>query len=961
MHRRLHISRASGATFGRFSERSIDIGDHEFVVIHGPNESGKSTLSELIAWVVAGRHGSAVDTMKYGAKDDKIGGTVSGTFNGHAYSIGRTFKVRDSNTGRAPAEPEPVITLDGRSISLAEWEDLIAVASGQDFALRYRVTDSDGPVSVRELLESLAVGARIGLTPAAAMSQLEDIGSKMISAPSGRNVQTDVARFRRELDEARRAHDEALAASRTIDELNERLARITEQTAAIDALVRETQSERDALAAAAELLEVRRRIDDEEVALAAIGPVPDEWRIAITRRVRTEDAIAELRAAERAVRDASDSHDKACAALGVDSSVADQLSLDASVEQQVTNLTLATRSHRDAISKANESIRVATVKLGQEHDQFNSLAGDLGLTPGEAEALASRHVDDVVFNDAISRWLDAAKEVIAAGVKVKPATERAEARRLELEEAQRAWDGLDLPVDPEQLHRSGSGFTVEAGQPKRPGLGLILGAAGLVVAATIFNKWVGVAATIVAVASLLVSVRRQRTTVSGGSPQSGIGLDEASALVNARTQFVIADTARSDASSSHETAVALEQQLGRSAIETLRHMGISSCEGPEHAAMLRRKRAALTSVRDEIEKLQSSIALDQSVVAESTAQLAEAEARLSAIAAECGTPRYGSGFDTHVVTRIRDVISTREALERAQLKLGHARAELTQATDQPSLATLSGDSLASEMQRAAGIASARHAKEATISTLTERLADATRDKPRLGQLLEDPLVSVSSLSEKLAETDDRLTELREQASQLTEESGAAKSRIAELEVRADLPEINHRIGQADSQLKDATIRGVAGWFARRVVADIKDEYERDNQPALIRDAGNMVRHATHGTWRGLRVSEDGTRLEVLWGDTKVFAESSMSAGARNLLRLAVRIAVADSHGDRHGVSLPLICDDPTNVIDSFRSPEVFALLSECSRRRQVIVMTHDERTVELATAAGAVAIDINAR
>lgn len=957
--RRLRISRAAAVSFGRFSNRHVDLGDSDFIVIHGPNESGKTTLSELIAWMLAGRHGLATDTLKYGVNHDKIGGTISGTFDGDAFSVSRTFKVRDTNIGRAPAESAPDITLGGRSIATTEWENLIAVTSPQDYALRYRVTDSEGFVSVKDLLESLSVGARLGLTPAGAMSRLETRAGRVISAPNGRNTATEVATIRHELDLARRDHAEALSASRLIDQHQERLADISEEINWVESSIATAQTEKNTLVAAGDLLAVRRDIETAEAALVSTDDVPEEFASAISNRARTESAIADIRAAEVAVRTAANAFDAARVALGVEESVARTVSIEPDTETAVNRLVSSLDSARATMSNAEAALLAARVSLDDRRAEFASIATDIGLTADEAMNLASRHVDEIAFNESITRWLDAAKNVIDTRVRVKPATDREAARRHDLRDAQDAWDELSLPVEPEVLHGSGAGIRVASERATSPGLVHLVAVAATIVGATLLDKWAGVAATLIGAAVLHGLSRRVSTVGPAPASSTGVGLREAAALIDARNQLAAATTSLTDAIGAHDTAVSAEDELGKAAIEALRHAGITACSGPEHAAALRRKRAALVSVREEIDALERSITTETARAEDARATISSAEAGLANIASSCGVPHFGAHLDHHGVARIRALVGSRETFQRAEAALSTAQTMLVEATSQPSLAHLSGDALASEMQRAVRTWDARRSIESSIDLLRQRISAAIDANPDLRALLDDPVLSESVVAAKSVATDGTIESLRAELTLLNQEAGAIKATVSGLEQRSDLPDINHRIAQAELRLKEATTRGVADWFARKVVSDIKDEYERDNQPALIRNAGDMVHRATRGLWRGLRVSEDGARLEVLWGESNVHPESSMSAGARQLLRLAVRIAVADAHGERHQVALPLICDDPVGFMDSDRCLEMLSLLAECSTRRQVIVMTHDERTVERAVTLGATAIDID--
>ena len=55
MTKRVRINSAHITQFGKLAGRDFDFKEHQFVVLLGLNESGKSTLSEALAWIFAGR------------------------------------------------------------------------------------------------------------------------------------------------------------------------------------------------------------------------------------------------------------------------------------------------------------------------------------------------------------------------------------------------------------------------------------------------------------------------------------------------------------------------------------------------------------------------------------------------------------------------------------------------------------------------------------------------------------------------------------------------------------------------------------------------------------------------------------------------------------------------------------------------------------------------------------------
>ena len=118
--KRMHIKRGTSRSFGRLGPVSVDLTGEDFVVVSGPNETGKSTLADLISWVLAGRRQGSDAGHRFanfrnrpaGTTSVSIGGQVEGTIDNQDFTINRDFTIRTAVKGREPAAVQPTIYLD---------------------------------------------------------------------------------------------------------------------------------------------------------------------------------------------------------------------------------------------------------------------------------------------------------------------------------------------------------------------------------------------------------------------------------------------------------------------------------------------------------------------------------------------------------------------------------------------------------------------------------------------------------------------------------------------------------------------------------------------------------------------------------------------------------------------------------------------------------------------------------
>ena len=182
-----------------------------------------------------------------------------------------------------------------------------------------------------------------------------------------------------------------------------------------------------------------------------------------------------------------------------------------------------------------------------------------------------------------------------------------------------------------------------------------------------------------------------------------------------------------------------------------------------------------------------------------------------------------------------------------------------------------------------------------------------------------------------------------------------KDALKDLEKISDLPEVIHRKTQAEEDRRKYAVLGAAGFLARKIVADVRSQVE-SNHKELVEKSSEIANQITNGFWTSIANDANGVRVLQ---DGQWILEDALSAGARDVLRLSIRLAAARAHSQSRGVALPLILDDPTASIDKDRCPRLFEVLKEFAEDFQIILMTHDSAIVDLAKAAGATEVSLS--
>ena len=120
----LVITSITAKQFGGLSDVTLPFGSKTFVVVFGPNESGKSTISELISWLLVGPSGSAEDAKRYGDSGDYVTGLLKGTVSERQFEATGKFRIGERG---APSDSGLKVGLAGQDpIGVEEWRGLLA-------------------------------------------------------------------------------------------------------------------------------------------------------------------------------------------------------------------------------------------------------------------------------------------------------------------------------------------------------------------------------------------------------------------------------------------------------------------------------------------------------------------------------------------------------------------------------------------------------------------------------------------------------------------------------------------------------------------------------------------------------------------------------------------------------------------------------------------------------------------
>ncbi len=226
-----------------------------------------------------------------------------------------------------------------------------------------------------------------------------------------------------------------------------------------------------------------------------------------------------------------------------------------------------------------------------------------------------------------------------------------------------------------------------------------------------------------------------------------------------------------------------------------------------------------------------------------------------------------------------------------------------------------------------------------------------------GASLDDIRQAVSEINpDELPET---ITELGRQVQELEQKRLDLAGNIARLETELERMDGNSRAADAAERLQGIASRireGVDQYLRQRMAWVILrreiERYRDENQGPLVAKGGEYFKQLTLGSFTGLATDFNEKDELILLGvrptGQKVRIDG-MSDGTRDQLYLSLRLASLEKYLEA-SEPMPFVVDDILVNFDDQRARATLRVLSELSRRTQVIFFTHHYRLAGLAGA-----------
>lgn len=908
--KRLIISSVRDLTFGRHSGRTFEGLDANFVVVYGPNESGKSTLAEFLTWAIGGpwrRYADNTEAFR-GSSNGQLGGRLLGTLGTDHVELLANFDLRGTGTPR----DKRTGFVGASEVDGATFQKYLGGISPADYELMYRcyganLGDIGSAGSFENLFAQFAMGDISG-----ARNPREAVEGLRKATEAANKVVKDLERASRKInDEIKVARSNPEHVQNLMIERDAVTRRILE----IDTELADVERRRSLLSRVIVGRDHHINLDRARAEIANLPVISPEWLTVLGNATDIADLTGRI-ISQTLIMDESESALAAAAAdAGMEMAHFDGHTFSAPERLEITTATNALLKIRDDVSNAHRELESRNEARAVAVTDLSNIALSVGLDDEDLARLDSIESQLPELVARADRWLEAINKVIDAEAQVAGETER-----------RKVTDEIPMPQDASRRL-----------DPK------MVAAAVLLVAAVSVLHW-GVAIVVALGAATFFLLGRAGRPVASDRG-FGSSVDNGN-LVNLKSR------AAEYRQSAQQHRSFLDAGLG----ELAKHVttGDTAKKQLTQLADLAARRKAL---RDDDVKTAS--------VAKRIAELEPATAAAERAVRELLEPRgialglVNSEFEKWLMKYEAAVVASaslstvRSALSQLRLRLSELMSPVAS-----EIAGLAPNAIAARVKELDMVMSSRRTAEAAVREADGRVRAANLDSSDAEELLRDhPDLDALKVQEEIVGV--RAAAIRSERDQHNARLGEIRVEINRLEGTEVLPGLLLKKGNLQDAQDEAESRHRTLSMAYELLDAAIDDHERNNQDPVVARASALVAEVVADWGSIIKTRDESGKMSIqrLGADGRI-GDYAISDGGRALLYLAIRVAFAQEDAGRRQVALPIICDDPLVHFDDVRREASIRLLQRVSNAHQVVLFTADCDTRDISASLGAVIVEL---
>ena len=904
--KRLIISAVHDLRFGRHQNRTFEGFDANWVVVYGPNESGKSTLAEFLTWAIGGssRVAAQADAFR-GGGDGKLGGRLVGSLNADIIELQANFELLERGTPR----DKRLGYVGSTKVDGAAFKKFIGGITSADFELMYRcygasLGDIGSSAMFEDLFAQFAMGGTSGVrNPRVALEGLRK--STKSAEEAVKQEHRKILDIHKEIKKARSNPD-------VVDALLTERAQIQQRISDLVTELTVLEKRQNLLTRVIDGRDHRTSLESALAELADLPVVSPQWLTVVSNSSEIKDLVSRIASGSRSVDDKHTSFVAAAAVIGMDITQLEGVTFSAPERLQITTAATTLLQSRNNVATALSELSKLDAGRTEAETSVLNLANTIGLNE---DALTRLEVLETQLPDLVNRavrWREDSDKAIDADAQLVGETKRRDVA-----------NDANSPQSP-----------TRAFDPK------VMALAVLVVAGLSVVHWGAAIVAGIAAAGFFLFARSSSSTSVGV-----LGTDDL-AFAN------LAGRAAEHRHNAEEHRRLLDDSFGALA----KH--VTTPDLAEHQV---RKFIELASKLRTLRDLSNQIASKSQQVAELEPIAVEAErAVVDQFALRGIDPGLvNSEFDKWLANYETAVgVGVSLATERSALLGLQARLHEFTAPVESEIVGLTPQAVESRVTEMKSAVNKRQGAEGAVREAQVKVRAANLDTPEALALLKE-LPEIDDLHREQEIVSSAAGEKRKERDELKERLGEIRSEVNRMEATEVLPGLILMKGGLEDAHHEATDRHLTLSRAHQLLGAAIDEHERDNQDPVVAKASALIAAVVPDWGTVIKTRDDDNKFVIqrISADGRI-NERAISDGGRALLYLAIRLAFAEQYAQEKQIALPIICDDPLIHFDDKRQKAAVQLLKMTSDRHQVVLFTCESTTRDLAESMGAKVIEM---
>lgn len=232
------------------------------------------------------------------------------------------------------------------------------------------------------------------------------------------------------------------------------------------------------------------------------------------------------------------------------------------------------------------------------------------------------------------------------------------------------------------------------------------------------------------------------------------------------------------------------------------------------------------------------------------------------------------------------------------------------------------------------ITSLRDARKKEIATI-ETIA-GKGESPAVIDFLESN--SKEHLLHKITELDEEIKGKSVDLKTINTLLGEKRNELKHAERESELTAVMSELETEKQKLQNSYREWLSNKLALRILSDVRDRFEREKQPEVIRNSGRIFRKITGDRFERISASMDKKEILVFGSRDSSRKINQLSRGTREQLLISLRLGFIEEY-ETHAEPLPVIVDEIFVNFDPERTRRTAEIFSDFAVDRQVIIFT----------------------